>query len=49
MRVPISCVRQPITNIGFETVNRLMERLKESTENRVHRMLDCDFMERSSH
>lgn len=46
---PITALKQPIDKIGRETVERLMERLKESTENRKHLMMECEFMERGSH
>jgi LacI family transcriptional regulator len=46
---PITALRQPIKQIGIETVGRLMDRLKESTENRKHLIMECDFVKRSSH
>lgn len=46
---PITALSQPIKQIGVETVARLMDRLKESTEQRKHLMMECSFMERSSH
>lgn len=46
---PITALKQPIDKIGKETVERLMERLKESTENRKHLMMACEFIERGSH
>lgn len=45
----ITAVRQPIKQIGIETVARLMDRLKESTEKRKHLMMECEFMARGSH
>lgn len=46
---PITALKQPIDKIGQETVERLLERLKESTENRKHLMMECEFIERGSH
>lgn len=46
---PITALRQPIKQIGVETVARLMDRLKESTEQRKHLIMECSFIERSSH
>jgi LacI family transcriptional regulator len=46
---PITALSQPIKQIGIETVARLMDRLKESTEQRKHLMMECSFMARSSH
>jgi LacI family transcriptional regulator len=46
---PITALRQPIKQIGVETVARLMDRLKESTEQRKHLMMECYFVERASH
>lgn len=46
---PITALRQPIKQIGIETVERLMDRLKESTEQRKHLMMECSFIGRSSH
>lgn len=46
---PITALRQPIKQIGIETVARLMDRLKESTEQRKHLIMECTFVERSSH
>jgi len=45
----ITALRQPIKQIGVETVARLMDRLKESTEKRKHLMMECSFIERGSH
>lgn len=45
----ITALRQPIAQIGEETVARLMDRLKESTEQRKHLMMECSFMARGSH
>lgn len=46
---PITALRQPTDQIGKETVVRLLERLKEPTEQRKHRMMDCTLVERASH
>jgi len=46
---PITALRQPIKEIGKETVARLMDRLKESTEQRKHLIMECTFVERGSH
>lgn len=46
---PVTALSQPVKKIGQETVERLMDRLKESTENRKHLMMECSFMERGSH
>lgn len=46
---PITALRQPIKQIGIETVARLMDRLKESTEQRKHLIMECTFIERASH
>lgn len=45
----ITALRQPIKQIGVETVARLMDRLKESTEKRKHLMMECSFIARGSH
>lgn len=45
----ITALRQPIAQIGEETVARLMDRLKESTEQRKHLMMECSFIARGSH
>ncbi|MFY7989833.1 MAG: substrate-binding domain-containing protein [Fluviicola sp.] len=46
---PITALRQPIKQIGIETVERLMDRLKESTEQRKHLIMECTFIKRASH
>lgn len=46
---PVTALSQPVNGIGKETVERLMDRLKESTENRKHLMMECSFIERASH
>lgn len=46
---PVTALSQPVDGIGRETVERVMDRLKESTENRKHLMMECSFIERGSH
>jgi len=46
---PITALSQPIKQIGVETVARLLDRLRESTKQRKHLMMECTFMERASH
>jgi LacI family transcriptional regulator len=46
---PVTALSQPVGDIGKETVERLMDRLKESTENRKHLMMECSFIKRGSH
>ncbi len=46
---PLSALRQPIKEIGIKTAERILERLKESTEDRKHYNLKCTFIARSSH
>jgi len=46
---PVTALRQPIKQIGIETVARLMDRLKESTEQRKHLIMECTFVARASH
>ncbi|MNU96251.1 HTH-type transcriptional regulator KdgR [compost metagenome] len=46
---PVTALSQPVGEIGKETVERLMDRLRESTENRKHLMMECSFIERKSH
>lgn len=46
---PISALRQPITDIGVTSVQRMTERLKETKEPGKHFLLPCDFIERGSH
>jgi LacI family transcriptional regulator len=49
MAPPISALRQPISSIGLESVDRLVERLKESQVPGKHSLLSCTFIPRSSH
>jgi len=46
---PVTALSQPIQQIGVETVARLLDRLRESTEQRKHLMMECTFIERASH
>lgn len=46
---PISALRQPVSEIGSQTVVRMKERLKESKEPGTHRLLACEFIARKSH
>jgi LacI family transcriptional regulator len=45
----ITALSQPVDAIGKETADRIMNRLKENTQNRKHLMLECSFKERESH
>lgn len=49
MNPPISALRQPVAEIGSQTVARMYERLKESKEPGKHFILPCTFIERGSH
>ncbi len=49
MNPPISALRQPVTDIGAQSVARLYERLKESKEPGKHFILPCEFIARGSH
>lgn len=49
MNPPISAVRQPVSEIGSQTVARMYERLKESKEPGQHFILPCEFIARGSH
>lgn len=49
MNPPISALRQPVADIGVQSVNRMYERLKESKEPGQHFILPCEFVGRSSH
>lgn len=46
---PISALKQPVGEIGNQSVARLYERLKESKEPGTHFILSCQFMPRGSH
>lgn len=49
MEPPISALRQPIQHIGIESVERMMDRLKETKVPGKHLLLSCEFIERGSH
>lgn len=49
MNPPISALRQPVSDIGVQSVDRMYERLKESKEPGQHFILPCEFIARSSH
>lgn len=45
----ISALRQPIQHIGIESVERMLDRLKETKVPGKHLLLSCEFIERGSH
>ena len=49
MNPPISALRQPVAEIGAQSVIRMYERLKESKEPGKHFILPCEFIARQSH
>ena len=49
MNPPISSFRQPITDIGLKSVERLYSRIKEAKAPGEHFILPCEFMARGSH
>ena len=49
MNPPISALRQPVAEIGIQSVARMYERLKESKEPGQHYILPCEFFPRGSH
>lgn len=49
MDPPVSALRQPIQHIGIESVDRMLERLKETKVPGKHLLLSCEFIERGSH
>jgi len=49
MNPPISALRQPIVEIGLQTVDRIIERLKQSKAPGEHFILECEFQVRGSH
>jgi LacI family transcriptional regulator len=49
MEPPISALNQPVKHIGIESVDRLMDRLKESQVPGKHLLLNCEFVKRGSH
>ena len=46
---PISALRQPVSEMGIQTADRMRSRLKESKEPGTHKLLECDFIARKSH
>jgi len=49
MEPPISALSQPVRHIGIESVDRLLDRLKESQVPGKHLLLNCEFIKRGSH
>ncbi len=49
MEPAISALRQPISHIGKESVDRMVDRLKESRVPGKHLLLSCEFIARGSH
>lgn len=49
MNPPISALRQPVREIGLQSVDRLYSRIKESKAPGEHFILDCEFIPRGSH
>lgn len=49
MEPTISALRQPIQHIGIESVDRILDRLKEAKTPGKHLLLSCEFIERGSH
>jgi LacI family transcriptional regulator len=49
MEPAISALNQPIYHIGKESVDRLVERLKETKTPGKHLLLSCEFLKRGSH
>lgn len=49
MNPPISALRQPIVEIGLQSVDRMYERLKKSKSPGEHFILGCEFQKRGSH
>lgn len=45
----ISALRQPIQHIGIESVERILDRLKETKVPGKHLLLSCEFIARGSH
>lgn len=46
---PLSALRQPVTKIGLDSVERLFARIKESEKPGKHALLPCDLRLRKSH
>ena len=49
MDPPISALKQPVYHIGLESVERLVDRLKETKVPGKHLLLSCEFKARGSH
>jgi len=49
MTPSITALKQPVSKIAAISVDRMIERLKESKTPGKHQLLACDFMERGSH
>lgn len=49
MNPTISALRQPVKHIGIESVERMLERLKETKVPGKHMLLSCEFIARESH
>ena len=49
MSPPVSALRQPITQLGEKSVDRMYERLKKTSSPGEHFILNCDFQERNTH
>lgn len=49
MNPPISAIRQPVKDIGVQSVSRMYARLKESKSPGEHFILPCEFIPRGSH
>lgn len=49
MNPPISAIRQPVRDIGVQSVDRMYARLKESKAPGEHFILPCEFIPRGSH
>lgn len=49
MEPTISALRQPIQHIGIESVDRILDRLKEAKTPGKHLLLSCEFIARGSH
>jgi DNA-binding LacI/PurR family transcriptional regulator len=49
MEPAISALRQPVKHIGTESVDRILDRLKETKVPGKHLLLACEFIARGSH
>jgi LacI family transcriptional regulator len=49
MEPAISALRQPVQHIGTESVDRIIDRLKETKTPGKHLLLSCEFIARGSH